>query len=461
METIHVKTVDPISQDLLVDAAGRGIDLNWERHEKLQPQDGFQRAGLSCPFGCLDGPCRVDPFGHGADRGSCGLDRDGMVAATLLRLSLSGALEALAGAAKNAPTRSGPLGKAAGAAAAKLGGGSVTPSEAFAAAAALRRPGEAPAALIERALRMGLLTLGATNGTAAEGPCRAGYGVLAGKGAVIGVAGTPPAGLAADLAAADGVTVVSLGEWIAADAGFLPFACTSGEAELTLSSGRIDLVVCGARSDPAIATLCETLGVSVVVANGKSDAAGIAAAAKESHGSGPPSAFAPEAGAAGEGTLYSAAALKKAVGGSGLALIGGADSPAQPLGWIASEVAPALAAADLSVAAWGDAALWLLKAGQAGPAIVAGPQTALSAGLLACVRGVCFTGLKDCRDVATALGLAALGLRVCVATPLPLWGSKAVMAGLSDALAGVGGSLTHFATPPGANAILEWFTGDA
>ncbi len=462
METVHVKTVDPISQDLLVDAAGRGIDLNWERHEKLQPQDGFQRAGLSCPFGCLDGPCRIDPFGRGADRGSCGLDRDAMVAAALLRLSLSGALEALAGAAANSPAWSGPLGKAAAAAAAKLGGGTVAASETFAAAAALRRPGEAPAALIRRALRLGLLTLGATDAAAAEGACSAGYGVLAGAAAVIGVAGRPPAGMAAELAAADGVTVVSLGEWISAGAGFLPFACTSGEAELTLSSGPIDLLVCGAGSDPAMAPLGARLGLPVVVADDKSEASEIAAAAKAARGSRAPSTFAPDAGAAGRGAMVAAAALKKAVGGSGLALIGGADSPAQPLGWIASEVAPALRAGDLSVAAWGDAALWLLKGGQvngAGAAIVAGPLTAVAAGLLKSIRGVCFTGLRDCRDVATALGLAALGLRLCVATPLPLWGSKAVMAELSKALAGVGGSLTHFATPPGANAILEWFGG--
>ena len=453
METIHVKTVDPISQDLLVDAAGRGIDLNWERHEKLQPQDGFHRAGLSCPFGCLDGPCRIDPFGRGADRGSCGLDRDAMVAATLLRLSLSGAMEALAGAADSAPVLSGPLGDAA----AKLGGGTVTASETFAAAAALRRPGEAPEALIRRALRLGLLTLGATGDTDADGRCSAGYGVLAGKDAVIGMTGTSPAGLARELAATDGMTVVSLGDWIAADGGFLPSACTSGEAELTLSSGRVDLVVSGAGSDPAIATLCAKLGIPL--ADGKSGAAEIAAQAKAAGGSGAPSAFAPDAGATGEGTMVSAASLKKAVGKSGLALIGGADSPAQPLGWIASEVAPALRAKDLSVATWGDAALWLLKAGQAGSGVIAGPQTAVAAGLLKSIRGICFTGLKDCRDVGMALGLAALGLRVCVATPLPLWGSKAVMAGLSEALAGAGGSLTHFATPPGANDVLEWFNG--
>ena len=95
METIHLKTVDPISQEILRSAAQRGIPLSWERYEKQQPQDGFQRLGLNCPYGCMQGPCRIDPFGRGADRGLCGLDRDGMVAAFLLRLCMGGALEAL------------------------------------------------------------------------------------------------------------------------------------------------------------------------------------------------------------------------------------------------------------------------------------------------------------------------------------------------------------------------------
>ena len=97
METIHVKSIDPISQELLKAAYHRGMRLNWDRYEKLQPQDGFLRVGLSCPYGCLQGPCRIDPFGRGPDRGFCGLDRDRMVAALLLRLALSGTLEAMAG----------------------------------------------------------------------------------------------------------------------------------------------------------------------------------------------------------------------------------------------------------------------------------------------------------------------------------------------------------------------------
>jgi len=95
MESIQIKTVDPVSQELLKSAYQRGLKLSWDRFERLQPQDGFLRTGLSCPYGCLQGPCRIDPFGRGAERGLCGLDRDGMVAALLLRLALSGALEAM------------------------------------------------------------------------------------------------------------------------------------------------------------------------------------------------------------------------------------------------------------------------------------------------------------------------------------------------------------------------------
>src|SRR5512136_3016188 len=96
METIHFKTVDPVSQELLRDASRKGIFLNWERYEKQQPQDGFLRLGLCCPYGCMQGPCRIDPYGRGAAHGICGLDRDGMTAAFLLRLSLTGVLETLA-----------------------------------------------------------------------------------------------------------------------------------------------------------------------------------------------------------------------------------------------------------------------------------------------------------------------------------------------------------------------------
>ena len=97
MESIHLKTVDPISQKLLLSASQLGLELSWERLEKLQPQDGFLRLGLSCPFGCMQGPCRIDPFGRGPQNGVCGLAKDEMAAGLLLRLCLQGTMDAMAG----------------------------------------------------------------------------------------------------------------------------------------------------------------------------------------------------------------------------------------------------------------------------------------------------------------------------------------------------------------------------
>jgi len=48
-------------------------------------------------------------------------------------------------------------------------------------------------------------------------------------------------------------------------------------------------------------------------------------------------------------------------------------------------------------------------------------------------------------------------VRVLVATPLPVWGSKAVMATLKDVLAASGGSLTQVDKPIGADEIRAWF----
>ncbi len=104
METIHLKTVDPISQQLLRSASKQGFEILWDRFEKLQPQDGFLRLGLSCPFGCLQGPCRIDPFGRGAQKGVCGMGQDEMVAGMFLRICLQGALEALASLPPGAKT---------------------------------------------------------------------------------------------------------------------------------------------------------------------------------------------------------------------------------------------------------------------------------------------------------------------------------------------------------------------
>jgi hypothetical protein len=153
-----------------------------------------------------------------------------------------------------------------------------------------------------------------------------------------------------------------------------------------------------------------------------------------------------------------------------MALLGGADHLYHPLGWVPTEVTPALRAKGIFVSAWGDAALWMVKQGLASPQNrppvqildgQQGPVLALKAlgvsGRLRNLKGVCFTGMKSCQDLATALGLATMGLRVSLAVPIPLWGSEKVRNLLQEKLAAVGGSLTHFDHPAQAEEILDWF----
>lgn len=489
METIHLKTVDPVSQTLLQSAATRGIDLNWERYEKLQPPDGFLRVGLSCPFGCMQGPCRIDPFGRGAELGICGLDRDRMVAALLLRLCLSGVLEALNelpdSASYRVPSWPESLETMASQTLATLGGQDLKIQEAFQSAASLHRPGETAEALIRRALRLSILTLALMNGVKTPVPkkgkilCRAGYGLLTGDGPLIGICGQPSAdslaGLVKEAAAFEpAVGLVSLGDWITAESGYLPFACTSGEAELLLSSGRIGLVVCGSTVDPSVPAVCEKLEIPVILTTEAPEPLQTLRCAVESHSSrAKKDVFADTPAVDESGVVISAKELVaelKNDKATGLVLIGGTDTPQQSLGWIATEVAPALGGEGYQVAGWGDAALWMVKRGLAReenekPVCLLhprpGPLDAMAAVTAAetfnSLRGICYTGLNRCQDLAAALGLASLGARVCIASPLPLWGSKKVRDCLAEFLAERGGVFTHYDHPADANEILQWF----
>jgi len=484
MESIHIKTVDPISQDLLRSAAHRGIDLNWERYEKQQPQDGFLRTGLSCPYGCLQGPCRIDPFGRGATKGLCGLERDGMVAAMLLRLCVNGALEAvnLAGKAEQAvvPVWPAALGKLATAALGKLGGGELSSAEIFTAAAALARPAEAAPILVRRALRLGLLTLGLSglrSSRAAVGPAAfsAGYGVLAGDAATIGVCGQVAPAFVDELVASakkstSAVRVVSLGSWIGGKA-LLPMACTFGEAELVIASGAIDAVVCGPVAGAAVPALCAELGIPAFTP-ADADAKAIIAAAVKGQAKAE-RAMAADPAAVGTGEVISAETLAGELTSDtkhDLAVIGGVDTLQSSLGWLPTELPPALAAANCRVATWGDAALWMAKRGFTGgnPGVQArvldgargtldALDAAASAGGLSRLRGIAFSGLGGTRDLATALGAAALGARVCVAVPLPMWGSAGATDALAAAVAECGGTFAHFDHPASADEIRAWF----
>ncbi len=79
-----VKAVDKASQAMIQKAEKENIKLIWDRLEKMEPQCGFGQLGVCCTF-CNMGPCRIDPFGEGAQTGICGAGADTIVARNLLR----------------------------------------------------------------------------------------------------------------------------------------------------------------------------------------------------------------------------------------------------------------------------------------------------------------------------------------------------------------------------------------
>jgi carbon-monoxide dehydrogenase catalytic subunit len=71
-------------------AAKEGIETVWDRLAAQEPQCGYCNLGTSCRI-CAMGPCRVDPFGDGPQKGVCGADADIIVARNLARMIAAGA----------------------------------------------------------------------------------------------------------------------------------------------------------------------------------------------------------------------------------------------------------------------------------------------------------------------------------------------------------------------------------
>ncbi|MCM8798397.1 MAG: anaerobic carbon-monoxide dehydrogenase catalytic subunit [Candidatus Omnitrophica bacterium] len=82
-------SLDSASKEILDLAKKENIRTVWERYELQQPQCGFGLLGLCCT-NCNLGPCRIDPFGEGAEFGVCGADRDIITARNLLRRTTAG-----------------------------------------------------------------------------------------------------------------------------------------------------------------------------------------------------------------------------------------------------------------------------------------------------------------------------------------------------------------------------------
>ncbi|RJR32626.1 MAG: anaerobic carbon-monoxide dehydrogenase catalytic subunit [Deltaproteobacteria bacterium] len=83
-------SIQPDTLALKDKARQEGLETIWDRFAAQQPQCGFCDLGLSCRI-CVMGPCRIDPFGEGPQRGVCGADADIMVARNLARMIAAGA----------------------------------------------------------------------------------------------------------------------------------------------------------------------------------------------------------------------------------------------------------------------------------------------------------------------------------------------------------------------------------
>ncbi len=83
------KSLDPAVQQMIAKAEKENVTTVWDRYEAMTPQCGFGDTGLCCRH-CLQGPCRIDPFGEGPKTGICGATADVMVARGIVRAIAAG-----------------------------------------------------------------------------------------------------------------------------------------------------------------------------------------------------------------------------------------------------------------------------------------------------------------------------------------------------------------------------------
>ena len=93
------KSLDKTISSAALVAEKGGINTAWDRYQDQLPQCGFGESGLCCR-NCMQGPCRIDPFGNGAQVGVCGASADLMVARWVAR-AVAGGTAAHGGHAKH------------------------------------------------------------------------------------------------------------------------------------------------------------------------------------------------------------------------------------------------------------------------------------------------------------------------------------------------------------------------
>ncbi len=90
MDKLEQKSIDLATQEILKKAQKENIKTAWDRLESQEPSCGFGQLGVCCTV-CAMGPCRIDPFGEGAQVGVCGANADTIAARNLARKIAVGA----------------------------------------------------------------------------------------------------------------------------------------------------------------------------------------------------------------------------------------------------------------------------------------------------------------------------------------------------------------------------------
>jgi len=88
-KSFESKSLDPAVRQMIAKARDKGITTVWDRYEAMNPQCGYGDTGLCCRH-CLQGPCRINPFGDEPKMGICGATADVMVARWLDRAIAAG-----------------------------------------------------------------------------------------------------------------------------------------------------------------------------------------------------------------------------------------------------------------------------------------------------------------------------------------------------------------------------------
>ncbi len=87
---MSITSIDGAVSASLRNAKLRNLETVWDRSVQQDPRCGFGELGICCR-NCNMGPCRLDPFGEGAQKGVCGATAEVIVARNFGRMIAAGA----------------------------------------------------------------------------------------------------------------------------------------------------------------------------------------------------------------------------------------------------------------------------------------------------------------------------------------------------------------------------------